>query len=76
MILFNAPIPFDDHTARAVKMAVAMRDTIGALTERWRNRGPTCTQEDHADRRTQCGPLGAQAGVLVSMATEIQMDCR
>ncbi|WP_029585828.1 adenylate/guanylate cyclase domain-containing protein [Bradyrhizobium sp. URHD0069] len=39
MILFNAPIQFDDHTRRAVKMAVEMRDTIGALTERWRNRG-------------------------------------
>jgi class 3 adenylate cyclase/HAMP domain-containing protein len=39
MILFNAPIQFDDHTQRAVKMAVEMRDTIGALTERWRNRG-------------------------------------
>jgi class 3 adenylate cyclase/HAMP domain-containing protein len=39
MILFNAPIQFDDHVQRAVKMAVEMRDTIGALTERWRNRG-------------------------------------
>ena len=39
MILFNAPIQFEDHTARAVKMAVEMRDTIGPLTERWRNRG-------------------------------------
>jgi class 3 adenylate cyclase/HAMP domain-containing protein len=39
MILFNAPIQFADHTARAVKMAVEMRDAIGALTERWRNRG-------------------------------------
>jgi class 3 adenylate cyclase/HAMP domain-containing protein len=39
MILFNAPIQFDDHTKRAVKMAVEMRDTIGPLTERWRNRG-------------------------------------
>ena len=39
MILFNAPIQFADHTKRAVKMAVEMRDTIGALTERWRNRG-------------------------------------
>ncbi len=39
MILFNAPIQFPDHTKRAVKMAVEMRDTIGALTERWRNRG-------------------------------------
>jgi class 3 adenylate cyclase/HAMP domain-containing protein len=39
MILFNAPIQFPDHTRRAVRMAVEMRDTIGALTERWRNRG-------------------------------------
>ncbi|MCC8968001.1 HAMP domain-containing protein [Bradyrhizobium sp. Pear76] len=39
MILFNAPIQLDDHTLRAVKMAVEMRETIGALTEKWRNRG-------------------------------------
>ena len=39
MILFNAPIQFPDHTKRAVRMAVEMRDAIGALTERWRNRG-------------------------------------
>jgi class 3 adenylate cyclase/HAMP domain-containing protein len=39
MILFNAPIQFPDHVKRAVKMAVEMRDSIGALTEKWRNRG-------------------------------------
>ncbi len=39
MILFNAPIQFADHTKRAVKMACEMRDTIGALTNKWRNRG-------------------------------------
>jgi class 3 adenylate cyclase/HAMP domain-containing protein len=39
MILFNAPIQFEDHTKRAVKMACEMRDTIGALTRKWRNRG-------------------------------------
>ena len=39
MILFNAPIKLPDHTKRAVQMAVEMRDTIGELTERWRNRG-------------------------------------
>jgi class 3 adenylate cyclase/HAMP domain-containing protein len=39
MVLFNAPIQFADHTKRAVKMAVEMRDVIGALTEKWRNRG-------------------------------------
>jgi class 3 adenylate cyclase/HAMP domain-containing protein len=39
MILFNAPIQFPDHVKRAVKMSVEMRDTIGALTLKWRNRG-------------------------------------
>jgi class 3 adenylate cyclase/HAMP domain-containing protein len=39
MILFNAPIQFEDHVKRAVKMSVEMRDTIGALTGKWRNRG-------------------------------------
>jgi len=39
MILFNAPLQLDDHVKRAVKMAVEMRDVIGVLTERWRNRG-------------------------------------
>jgi class 3 adenylate cyclase/HAMP domain-containing protein len=39
MVLFNAPIQFADHTRRAVKMAVEMRDTIGLLTQKWRNRG-------------------------------------
>jgi class 3 adenylate cyclase/HAMP domain-containing protein len=39
MILFNAPIKLPDHTKRAVKMAVEMRDAIGALAEQWRNRG-------------------------------------
>src|SRR5260221_463212 len=39
MILFNAPIQFADHTRRAVKMAVEMRDAIGVLTQKWRNRG-------------------------------------
>jgi len=39
MVLFNAPIQFEDHVKRAVKMSVEMRDTIGKLCERWRNRG-------------------------------------
>jgi class 3 adenylate cyclase/HAMP domain-containing protein len=39
MILFNAPIQFEDHTKRAVKMAIEMRDSIGLLTQKWRNRG-------------------------------------
>jgi class 3 adenylate cyclase len=41
LILFNDPIPCDDHAERAVHMAVDMRGCIGALIERWRKRGHT-----------------------------------
>lgn len=54
MILFNAPIAFADHAQRAVKMAVEMRDNIGALTEKWRNRGHS---------------LGFGVGIAVGYAT-------
>ena len=39
MVLFNAPIQFPDHVQRAVRMAVEMRDNVGALTRKWTNRG-------------------------------------
>jgi class 3 adenylate cyclase/HAMP domain-containing protein len=39
LVLFNDPIPYPDHTERAVRMSIDMRGTIGKLTENWRNRG-------------------------------------
>ena len=39
LILFNDPIECADHTERAVRMAVEMRDAIGKLAERWRTQG-------------------------------------
>ena len=39
MILFNDPLPCPDHAARAVSMAVAMRESVGALAQDWRKRG-------------------------------------
>jgi class 3 adenylate cyclase len=39
LILFNDPIPFPDHTQRAVRMAVEMRDSVSKLAENWRSRG-------------------------------------
>ena len=39
MVLFNDPIPCPDPAVRAVKMAVAMRNRVMGLTERWRKHG-------------------------------------
>lgn len=39
MVLFNDPLPAEDHTARAVRMAVAMRERVGELCGRWQKRG-------------------------------------
>jgi adenylate cyclase len=39
MVLLNDPIPHADHTQRAVRMAIEMRDAVGKLTERWHSRG-------------------------------------
>jgi class 3 adenylate cyclase len=39
MVFFNDPVPIPDPAARAVKMAVAMREAAGALIADWRERG-------------------------------------
>jgi adenylate cyclase len=39
LILFNDPIECADHTERAVRMAIEMRDAIGQLAQRWRAQG-------------------------------------
>ena len=39
MVWFNDPIPCDDPAARAVRMAVEMRDAMSELTGSWRKRG-------------------------------------
>jgi adenylate cyclase len=54
MVFFNDPVPCPDPAARAVRMAVAMRDAVGALLETWRRHG-------HA--------LGFGAGIAMGDAT-------
>ena len=39
MVWFNDPIPCDDPAARAVRLALEMRDAMGELTTSWRKRG-------------------------------------
>jgi adenylate cyclase len=39
MIVFNDPIPCDDHTERAVRLALEMRDQVEGLTKQWRRKG-------------------------------------
>ena len=39
MVFFNDPVPCPDPAARAVRMAVAMRDAVAALLAEWRRRG-------------------------------------
>jgi class 3 adenylate cyclase len=39
MIFFNDPLPCPNHEAQAVRMAVAMRQQLGELTDKWQKRG-------------------------------------
>jgi PAS domain-containing protein/class 3 adenylate cyclase len=39
MVLFNAPMPVENHEMRAVQMALAMRETLSVLSVAWRKRG-------------------------------------
>jgi adenylate cyclase len=39
MVFFNDPVPVPDAPARAVQMALAMRERAGELGTRWRKRG-------------------------------------
>ena len=39
MVIFNDPVPVENPALQAVLMALEMRQTIGALTEKWRRLG-------------------------------------
>ena len=39
MVFFNDPIPCDDPSEKAVKMAMSMRNTVTALNYKWKKKG-------------------------------------
>jgi class 3 adenylate cyclase/PAS domain-containing protein len=39
MILFNDPVPVEDHELKAIAMALLMRDSVAVLARGWRKRG-------------------------------------
>ena len=39
MILFNDPVPVDNHEMQAIGMALRMRESMAALAQGWRKRG-------------------------------------
>jgi adenylate cyclase len=39
MIVFNDPVPCDDHTQRAVRLALDMRERVDKLAAQWRRQG-------------------------------------
>jgi class 3 adenylate cyclase len=39
MVLFNAPVPVENHELQAIRMTLAMRESLSALSLSWRKRG-------------------------------------
>jgi class 3 adenylate cyclase/PAS domain-containing protein len=39
MILFNDPVPVDNHELQAIRMALLMRDSVATLSAGWKKRG-------------------------------------
>jgi class 3 adenylate cyclase len=39
MILFNDPVPVEDHELQAIRMALRMRDSMAVLAQVWKKRG-------------------------------------
>jgi len=39
MILFNDPVPVDDHEMQAIRMTLRMRDSMALLARGWKKRG-------------------------------------
>lgn len=82
LVLFNDPLPCADHTERAVRMALAMRDAVGDLSEKWRRDGHELgfgvgIARGHAtigtigfDRRSDYAVIGSVANLAARLCDE------
>lgn len=82
LVVFNDPIPCDDHTERAVRMAVAMRDAVAELSAKWQRDGHALgfgigIARGHAtigrigfDRRSDYAVIGSVANLAARLCDE------
>lgn len=82
LVVFNDPLPCADHTEKAVRMAVAMRDAISVLAENWRRQGHILgfgigIARGHAtigqigyDRRSDYAVIGSVANLAARLCDE------
>jgi class 3 adenylate cyclase len=82
LVVFNDPLPCADHTERAVRMAIAMRDAVGALAGNWRRHGHDLgfgigIARGHAtigqigyDRRSDYAVIGSVANLAARLCDE------
>jgi DNA-binding response OmpR family regulator len=84
LVLFNAPLPCPDPVARAVRLAVAMRQSLEVLREGWRTRqyaldfgvgiahGPATLGLIGWEDRVEYAVMGAVRQVAVRLCAEAQ----
>ncbi|QIG51290.1 response regulator [Nordella sp. HKS 07] len=84
LVVFNDPLPCADHSERAVRMALAMRDAVGALSVKWQREGHALgfgigIARGHAtigrigfDRRSDYAVIGSVANLAARLCDEAQ----
>ncbi len=82
LVVFNDPLPCADHTERAVRMALAMRDGVSQLSAKWQREGHALgfgigLARGHAtigrigfDRRSDYAVIGSVANLAARLCDE------
>lgn len=84
LVVFNDPLPCADHSERAVRMALAMRDGVAELSAKWRRDGHALgfgigIARGHAtigrigfERRSDYAVIGSVANLAARLCDEAQ----